>query len=154
MGGGGPRLEPPRLSRAHLEPGRPSGDPVQAERGPGGLSRLDLRQSPPRREPLGTAEGMACYCHPLRENRLQFHGRPLPCRHARLAQAITGPNVRKAVMPCTACELPCRAFWKRHRSPRTLVDPPTPRARAPLLGCLSASVGLPKEHLELRPEHE
>src|SRR3954468_6045019 len=92
MGGGGPRLEPPRLSRAHLEPGRPSGDPVQAERGPGGLSRLDLRQSPPRREPLGTAEGMACYCHPLRENRLQFHGRPLPRRHARLAQAITGPS--------------------------------------------------------------
>src|SRR4051812_47084478 len=40
---------------------------------------------------------MACYCHPLRENRLQFHGRPLPRRHARLAQAITGPSVAFAL---------------------------------------------------------
>jgi Transposase DDE domain len=34
MGGGGPRLEQPRLPRAHLEPGRASGNPVQEERSP------------------------------------------------------------------------------------------------------------------------
>ena len=28
---------------------------------------------------------------PLREDGLQLHGRPLPCRRSRLAQALTGP---------------------------------------------------------------
>ena len=38
VGGGGPRLEQSRLPRARLELGCASGDPVQEERSPGGLS--------------------------------------------------------------------------------------------------------------------
>src|SRR3954453_6306997 len=45
VGGGGPRLEQPRLSRAHLELGRASGDPIEAERGSGGLSGLEVDSS-------------------------------------------------------------------------------------------------------------
>src|SRR4051794_41901385 len=91
MGGGGPRLEQPRLSRAHLEPGRPSGDPVQAERGPSGLSRLDLRQSPPRREPLGAAERVAGERGPLLKKRPQLSGGGGACRPPPLAQDLTRP---------------------------------------------------------------
>src|SRR4051794_37556969 len=46
VGGGGPGSRQSRLSRAHLEFGCASGDPVQAERGPGRLSGVDLRQVP------------------------------------------------------------------------------------------------------------
>src|SRR4051794_41204814 len=98
MGGGGPRLEQPRLSRAHLEPGRPSGDPVQAERGPSGLSRLDLRQSPPRREPLGAAERVAGGRGPLLEDSLKLHWGPLPPRPP-LGPALKSPRFGNAVSP-------------------------------------------------------
>src|SRR3954447_12732273 len=48
--------------------------------------------SQPRRAALGAAERVARDCDPLREDRLQLHGRPLPRRHPRLAQALTGPR--------------------------------------------------------------
>src|SRR3954447_19008942 len=48
--------------------------------------------SQPRRAALGAAERVARDCDPLREDRLQLHGRPLPRRHPRLAQALTGPS--------------------------------------------------------------
>src|SRR4051794_41578746 len=102
MGGGGPRLEQPRLSRAHLEPGRPSGDPVQAERGPSGLSRLDLRQSPPRREPLGAAERVAGDRGPPLQNNLKPHWRPLPPPPPPLAPTPTSPPARPPLIPMRA----------------------------------------------------
>src|SRR3954462_15240355 len=92
MGGGGPRLEQPRLPRARLELGGASGDPVQEERSPGGLSGVGLQQSQPRGAALGAAERVARDCDPLGEDGLQLHGRPLPGRRSRLAQALTGPN--------------------------------------------------------------
>lgn len=49
----------------------------------------------PRREDVivvGTPQGMAHHCYPLRENGRQLHWHPLPCSHTRLAQVTTGPN--------------------------------------------------------------
>src|SRR3954454_19404959 len=43
-------------SRAHREPGRASRHPALAYRRARRLPGVDLRQPPPRREPLGTAE--------------------------------------------------------------------------------------------------
>src|SRR4051794_20981649 len=59
VGGGGPGSCQPRLSRAHLVPGRASGDPAQAERSPGGLPGVGLQQSQLRRTALGAAERVA-----------------------------------------------------------------------------------------------
>ena len=47
------------------------------------------------RAPLGTAEGVARSGHPLREDRRILPRRPLPRRHRRLAQALTGPRARQ-----------------------------------------------------------
>src|SRR3954464_64439 len=92
VGGGGPRLEQSRLPRARLELGCASGDPVQEERSPGGLSGVGLQQSQPRGAALGAAERVARDCDPLGEDSLKLHGRPLPGRRSRLAQALTGPS--------------------------------------------------------------
>jgi hypothetical protein len=56
------------------------------------LSALDLRQPPPRREPLGPPQGMARRRHALRKNRMLLLGRPVPGCNRRLAQGLTGPN--------------------------------------------------------------
>jgi site-specific DNA recombinase len=46
------------------------------------------------RAAVGQAEGGACRGHPLREDRLLLHGRPLPRSRPRLAQVITGRSHR------------------------------------------------------------
>src|SRR4051812_464367 len=92
VGGGGPRLEQSRLPRARLELGCASGDPVQEKRSPGGLSGVGLQQSQPRGAALGAAERLARDGDPLGEDSLKLHGRPLPRRRSRLAQALTGPS--------------------------------------------------------------
>src|SRR4051812_47248260 len=43
-------------------------------------------------ERLWATQGVARHCDPLRENRLQLHGHPLPRCRSRLAQALTGPR--------------------------------------------------------------
>src|SRR3954447_19036531 len=69
--------------------------------------------SQPRRAALGAAERVARDCDPLREDRLQLHGRPLPRRHPRLAQALTGPRPkllrpgRSGLTRSYAANLPC-----------------------------------------------
>src|SRR5918996_660033 len=50
---------------AATEPRRASGNPVQEERGPGGLSGLGLQQSQPCGASLGAAETVARNCDPL-----------------------------------------------------------------------------------------
>src|SRR3954463_1482042 len=102
MGGGGPRLKQPRLSRTHLEPGLASGHPLEAKRGRGRLSRLDLHQSQLCRTALGAAERMAGDCEPRLEKPLQLHGRPLPRRRSRLAQGLTGPSIAEILILKTA----------------------------------------------------
>ncbi len=49
------------------------------------------------RAPLGQAQGVEGRRNPLREDRLILHGRPLPRRHSRLDQAMTGPICLVAV---------------------------------------------------------
>src|SRR3954469_12992768 len=73
---------------------------------------LDLRQSQPRRAALGAAEGVARDCDPLREDRLQLHGRPLPRRHPRLAQVITGSNPSAMLRSIPGTEMLKRALRK------------------------------------------
>src|SRR4051812_40016549 len=73
-GGGGPRLEQSRLPRARLDLGCASGDPVQEERSPGGLSGVGLRQSQPRGAALGAAERVARDCDPLEKTASSFMG--------------------------------------------------------------------------------
>src|SRR3954454_24804421 len=102
MGGGGPRLEQSCLSRAHLEPGGSPGHPLQAERGRGRLPGLDLRQSQPRGAALGKAQRVAGRGGPLLEKGPVLYWGPLPCRHSRLAQALTGPS-----SPIVSLELKC-----------------------------------------------
>src|SRR5829696_5449459 len=68
---------------ALARPSRPRG-------GAACLPGLDLRQPQPSGAALGAAEGVARRRDPLREDRLQLHGRPLPRRRSRLAQVITG----------------------------------------------------------------
>ena len=46
----------------------------------------------PGRAAVGTAERMARSRYALRKNRQFLHGHPLPRRHMRLDQALTGPN--------------------------------------------------------------
>jgi hypothetical protein len=94
---GGRRLRPRlrRLPGAHLGHGRPALDPAEAYRRTSRLPAVDLQQLPPRREPLGPSQGMACRCHALQEHRPSLPRRPLPRSHIRLAQGLTGPRLRK-----------------------------------------------------------
>ena len=54
--------------------GGESGDPVQEERSPGGLSGVGLQQSQPRGAALGAAERVARDCDPLRKTASSFMG--------------------------------------------------------------------------------
>jgi len=55
------------------------------------LLRADYRTA------LGAAERVAGGGDPLRENRLQLHGRPLPRGRSRLDQVLTGPSITEAM---------------------------------------------------------
>ena len=66
--------------------------PPKKRRSTRGLPRLGLQQPPPRRELVGQAQGVAGRRHTLREDRPLLHGRALPRRRPRLAQALTEPN--------------------------------------------------------------
>ncbi len=62
-----------------------------------GLPRVDLQQPQHRRAALGEAQRVESRRHTLREDRLILHGRPLPRRDHRLAQALTSPSTTWAV---------------------------------------------------------
>ena len=86
------RLQQPRPPRPRLEPRRAPRHPAQGQRSARRVAAADLCQPQPRRAPLGKAEGVACRRHTLREDRRVLPRRPLPRRHRRLAQALTGPS--------------------------------------------------------------
>ena len=85
-------LQQPRLSRAHLGPGRTAGDPGPQDRGDAVMPCLGLHQPQPGRAPLGPTQGVARRCHPLREDRRVLRGRALPRRRLPLDQGLTGPR--------------------------------------------------------------
>ena len=94
LGGRRPRLGLRRLPSAHLGHGRAARDPAQAHRRAGDLPGLDLRQPAPRREPVGSPEGVARGRHPLREDRTLLHRRALPRSNGGSAQDTEGPEWR------------------------------------------------------------
>lgn len=87
-----PRLLQPRLPPACLGRGRTARHPHLAQRGGGRLPRLDLQRPQRGRAAVGGAEGVAGQRHPLREDGLELHRRPLSRRRPRLAQVTTGPR--------------------------------------------------------------
>jgi hypothetical protein len=70
-------------------------------------------------------------CHPLRENRLQFHGRPLPRRHTRLAQAITGPSSGLVLARAGAWQAEPVGMAQPARRRRLAQTPPEPVSCSP-----------------------
>jgi hypothetical protein len=66
---------------------------VPAKRSGRGLSAVDLPKSQSRRASLGQAQGVACGCDPIREDRPLLHGRALHGRHHGLDQ-VTAQNSR------------------------------------------------------------
>ena len=63
-----------------------------APRGARRLPGRDRRQPPSGRAPLGRARRVARPCHPIRDDRRQRHGRPLPRRSPRWDHAMTDPS--------------------------------------------------------------
>src|SRR3954452_1340040 len=82
-GGGGDAVHGGRAIAFALDPGQANELPPARC-----LPGVDLRQPPPRREPLGTAEGMVRPCDTLGKDRALLPRRPLPRRYCRLAQVI------------------------------------------------------------------
>lgn len=83
-----PRTLSASACRGH---GRASRHPAQAQRGAGRLPGVDLWEPPPRREPVGAAEGVARRRHPLREDRPRLPRRALP-RRPWTGSSLAGPS--------------------------------------------------------------
>jgi hypothetical protein len=108
--------------------------PAAAARGAGRLSGLDLQQPQCRRAPLGSAEGVARRCNPLREDCIVLHGHTLSGRHSRLAQALIRPS-RRLLPLC----------WPIRWSPDEHHRQSSRAIRAyPMSRCDNASVSTPK----------
>jgi transposase len=98
VGGRRPRLLLPRPARGDPRPRRHAGHTDPEERGPGGVSRVDLRQPQPGRTTVVGAQGVAGRRYSLRQDGALLPWRPEPRRHLRLAQTLTGPST--TVAPC------------------------------------------------------